>query len=107
MTKPFDPTKPVQLEDGTSARIICTDRKGDYPIVALIKEGEREGISWFKPDGSSVPRHLVNVPEKHMWWVNIYAAGCFAHKTRENADRNAVSGRIACIRIEFKEGEVL
>ena len=44
MTK-FDPTKPVQTRDGREARIICTDveRKGDWPIVALIKtsDGER------------------------------------------------------------------
>ena len=32
----FDPTKPVQTRDGGNALIICTDRKGDYPIVALI-----------------------------------------------------------------------
>jgi hypothetical protein len=32
----FDPTKPVQMFNGTPARIICTDRDWKFPIVALV-----------------------------------------------------------------------
>lgn len=100
--KPFDPTKPVQLEDGTPARIVCADRKGGCPIVALI--GEQERVLTFEYDGSSPYGTLVNVPEKHVRWVNIYPS---AQETREGADAQAHTDRIACIRVEFEEGEGL
>lgn len=43
--KPFDleaakAGKPVCTRDGRKARIICWDKKGNYPIVALIQENE-------------------------------------------------------------------
>ena len=34
----FNPEKPVRTRDGRKARIICTDAKGDYPIIALVQE---------------------------------------------------------------------
>jgi len=34
----FDPTKPVQTRDGRKARILYTDIKSGYPIVALTTE---------------------------------------------------------------------
>lgn len=29
---------PICTRDGKNARIICTDAKGDYPVIALIEE---------------------------------------------------------------------
>lgn len=51
MPKPFDPTKPVQLADGTPARIICTDKKGAPPIAAfrIIKEHREPREFWLIP----------------------------------------------------------
>ena len=69
MTK-FDPTKPVQTRDGREARIICTDveRKGDWPIVALIKTSDGERPYLYKEDGCTFedrrmdPDDLINIP---------------------------------------------
>ena len=43
----FNPDLPVQTRDGRKARIICKDKKGKYPIVALIGEG----IYAYLPNG--------------------------------------------------------
>src|SRR5574337_94440 len=72
----FDPTKPVQTRAGHPARIICTDRKGEYPIVALVDDDDKarcftkDGMYW----ASSKPcnNDLVNVPQKREGWINIY-----------------------------------
>lgn len=44
-------------------------------------------------------------PQKHKRWVNIYYTNLFEKK--EHADDGASSFRIACIEIEFEEGEGL
>jgi len=46
---------------------------------------------------------LVNTPIKHKRWVNIYPST--VHATREEADSGAARNRIACIEVEFEEGE--
>ena len=50
-------------------------------------------------------------PEKHVRWVNIYPDGFHAGiwPSREHADNGAATTdrRIACIRIEYHEGEGL
>lgn len=72
MTKPFDPTKPVQLRDGTPARIIATDIKNsNYPIVAVCtSENGEEYCETFTSEGKLLhggtkdDLDLVNVPAK-------------------------------------------
>lgn len=79
MTKPFDPTKPVQTRDGRTARILCTDYKAKRhgrdimrPILALVAtrlDPESEVVYTFCPDGKHTPEQemgldLVNIPEK-------------------------------------------
>jgi hypothetical protein len=71
MTK-FDPTKPVQTRDGRSARIICTDRVGGAPIVALVKIGLNEEANYgYRSDGVRYSKNgdrsddLVNIPQRH------------------------------------------
>ncbi len=115
MTKPFDPSKPVQTRDGRKARIIATDRQGHEPLIALVTEPQgHECIYAFQPSGVCHPRapghadDLVNIVEKHVRWINIYNGGCSVpHKTKPEADLNAAGSRIACLRVEFEEGEGL
>ncbi len=59
----------VQTRDGTPARIICRDRGGPYPIVALVGEGESNHLRSFRRNGwwgdSRSGRHgPIPVPEK-------------------------------------------
>jgi hypothetical protein len=73
----FDLTKPVELANGTPARIICTDRKHpDEPIIALISDSHgKETVKTYTAEGHSpYPGYddLVNVREEFAYRVNIY-----------------------------------
>lgn len=114
----IDFTKPVQTRCGLKARIICTDRKsrGGYHVVALVAvPNEDEATLWFSTDGESeVGYQLVNVPVKHKRWINIYKdtkgdpyLSTHSSSTKGEADANAGLYRIACIEIEFEEGQGL
>lgn len=80
----LDLTKPVQLRDGRKARIICTDRVSDhYPVLALIPDTDGkeysesytvEGKLYTHGSGNS-QMDLVNVPERHSIFLNIYKTG--------------------------------
>lgn len=71
----FDPSKPVQTRDGRKARIICLDKKGDFPIVALVStvfdEDDENPLSYtaegryykHKDEEDSV-LDLVNIPQR-------------------------------------------
>lgn len=71
ITRKFDPTKPVQTQDGRKARIICTDRTtpSTFPVIALVTEDNGiESIEAYQLNGRWVTlnpnnRDLVNVPE--------------------------------------------
>ena len=43
-TPKLDLTKPVKTADGRKARIIFTEAKGEYPIVALVEVSDRDRI---------------------------------------------------------------
>lgn len=83
--KPFDlelakAGHPVQTRDGRPARIICYDRKGNKPIVALIyeKEDNVEHHHFYFNDGTFLtsnntsPEDIVMASTKKEGWINIY-----------------------------------
>lgn len=78
MTK-FDPTKPVQTRGGRKARIIATDAKGPYPIVALVDSGcSHESAESYTNDGryfdDDVEKNkldLINAHERESRWLVI------------------------------------
>lgn len=51
------------------------------------------------------------VPEKKMLYVNVYPDGIhschYAYSTREKADKAASVSRIACVEVEYKDGQGL
>ena len=55
------------------------------------------------------PKCVRKAPVRHKRWVNIYhtPSGYAPYLTREEADKKAAPTRIACIKIEFEEGEGL
>ena len=87
--KPFNlkeylenPSLQVVTRDGRSARIICTNAIGNYPVVALIlnENKDTEHAHRFKEDGSFIDsgtnsRDLFFSTTKHEGWVNIYGMG--------------------------------
>ena len=74
-----NPSQKVVTRDGRSVRIICTDAKGDEPIIALVynnnREEEnvytynREGI-FYKDNDSCLD--LFFAPIKREGWINLY-----------------------------------
>jgi hypothetical protein len=114
----FDPSKPVQFLDAPEkVRILATNFQSEFPIViAVLRDDGTEEIRGRRADGRVYPdkyssHDLVNVPEKHEVWINLYHTenvffGC-AYPTREQANAKANIDRIACVRIKFTEGEGL
>ncbi len=110
-----------QTSDGRLARILAddiSDLQGRSVAVAIMEEYGREWVTLFTPQGmwSGTTRTLIRRPVKRRGWVNVYecnfGATCGAevgaiHSTRDDADRRKGADRIACIEIEFLEGEGL
>jgi hypothetical protein len=108
----FDPTKPVQTRDGSEAEILATDMGGKYPIAIRVKHGDvwkvgsrtEEGLFYY--DGMVRPADLINIPENHVAYLNMYRhGGGGVHRTRMQADNRAAEHRIACVRVKFEEGQ--
>ena len=107
-----NPNRKVVTRNGRSARIICTDAKGNYPIVALIEEGGYDNALSYTKDsklyvGETNDYDLFFAPEKHEGWVNVYrdfddvmCGSVFA--TEEDAKCNAKTA-IATVKIEWEE----
>ena len=107
----------VVTRDGKHVRILCTDAKGDYPIVGLIyypHGDEREipenytenGSCYIDNDESS--SDLFFEPIKKEGWVNIYkdninrAVGS-VYTNKEEAERNRTECHVATIKITWDE----
>ena len=107
-----NPSKRVVTREGKKVRIICTDARGSYPIVALIEEGCYDNALSYTKDGElyageSNVYDLFFAPEKHEGWVNVYrdfddmmCGSVFA--TEEDAKCNAKTA-IATVKIEWEE----
>ena len=73
-----NPDREVVTRDGRKVRIICTDRKGDTPIIALVynaNEGQESGCAFYSDGKVFIDKDneldLFFVPEKHEGWINI------------------------------------
>lgn len=74
-----NPNREVVTRDGRNVRIICTDRKGDTPIIALVHnadDGQEIGYAFY-PDGKYFidkddEFDLFFAPEKHTDYINLY-----------------------------------
>ena len=110
------PLKKVVTRDGKNARIICTDAKNVYSVVALIAEDKSERVETYLKDGIySEGRQscddLFFAPEKHEGWVNLYRgaldvtyAGCvytIEKEAREHIDDP--QRYVATVKIEWEE----
>ena len=97
-------------------RIICTDRKQERRIIALIKERNdteticaynTQGKFWTNDECSNLD--LMFAPTKKEGWVNIYnqaTRGCgliyeSEGKAKQNADKDKIY--IATTKIEWEE----
>ena len=115
-----NPSKKVVTRDGRSGRIICTDAKNNYPIVALVEtqtKDEENIFSFTKYGGwSLVVEESINdlffASEKKEGWLNIYRSesGFYLrgnpYKSKEEADEVAKANYktfCATVKIEWEE----
>ena len=113
-----NPSRKVVTRHGRNVRTLCTDAKGDYPIVALIAtlDGSIEFVCKFKKDGHFLDNDdnnsnldLFFVPEKHERQVNLYKendniyASMDTFKTKEEAEALSCSSCIATVKVEWEE----
>ena len=114
----------AQTKDGHKVRILCKDGPSivdsvPQPLVGYI-DGCDTADAWcidgryFLEVGDD--KDLVNIPEKHVVWVNVhqghvdYFLGAKLCPTKEDATRHALTydaTHVACIKVEFTEGEGL
>lgn len=109
-----NPSRKVVTRDGSKVRIICTDKKGACPIVALIERSDSvvEETVTYKENGKffedfSYKYDLFFAPEKHEGWVNVcksqmYRCGLI-HNSEEEARRSRGYDAIATVKIEWEE----
>ena len=107
-----NPSKKVVTKECKKVRIICTDARGNYPIVALIEEGYYDNALSYTEDGKLYAGEtnlydLYFAPEKREGWVNVYrdfdglmCGSVFA--TEEDAKHNAKTA-IATVKIDWEE----
>ena len=80
--KPFNikeynanPSRKVVTRDGRSVRILCTNARRNYPIIALI-EDEEDYLYDYLPDGTlyggARQNDLFFAPEKREGFINLY-----------------------------------
>ena len=114
-----NPSRKVVTRDGRNVRIICTDAKGDFPIIALIEttNGSIEFAYKFKKNGrfldndSDYHYDLFFAPGKHEGWVNVYRsnldvtyAGCVYTSEKEAKEHIDDTQRyVATVKIEWEE----
>ena len=76
-----NPSRKVITREGRKVRILCTNAKSDFPIIALVESinGNVELTLSFSRDGLySVGENIISnyelffASEKHEGWVNIY-----------------------------------
>lgn len=111
-----NPSRKVVTRDGRNVRILCTDAKGNCPVVVLVDHEDYEVAFNVTKNGKlDVVSDLFFAPEKHEGWVNIYKSqGRLAlftcglrydseEEARREARRNRDKTAIATVKIEWEE----
>lgn len=114
-----NPDREVVTRDGRKVRIICTDRKGATPIIALVHnadDGQEYGYAFYSDGKYFIDKDdefdLFFAPTKHEGWININkwpdgvrdTDGIIYHTKLDIPDMPPVGGqRVATIKIEWEE----
>lgn len=109
----IDPAKTYRTREGLEVRIYAVDGGGRWPVHGAIKDAdgwkaENWKLTGKAYDSTSRPDDLIEIKPKNVRWVNIYPSSHMTnHTTRAEADREKHISRLACVRVEFEEGEGL
>lgn len=114
-----NPSQKVVTRDGREVRIICTDMKSEYPLIALIlnKNNNKENLFNYKENGKYFyavsENDLFFAPIKKEGWVNLYkgivkdylpSVGQKVYKSKESAITNKRDDNyLTTVKIEWEE----
>jgi hypothetical protein len=104
-----DITKKYKTRDGIDVELISDKGRGEYPIIGFIHDDEY--VKTWTKDGvfniGIILNHLdiVEVKEKKSAYLNVYQNTVAAHDSKCLADNHAYETRIACVRVEYEEGQ--
>lgn len=112
-----DPSKKVVTRDGRAVRIICTDMKSEYPLIALVtdKKDNTESPFVYTKNGryffEETNNDLFFAPIKREGWINIFKDEDFPfingdiYESKNKAEEEAIGepDYIATIKIEWEE----
>ena len=112
-----NPNRRIITKDGRNVRIICTDAKGNFPIIALVETyNGNEIVLRLKENGrfyndTENSNDLFFAPVKKEGWINIYkinsiiSPGPRAYDTKKEAESAAgdKSYYISTIKIKWEE----
>ena len=110
-------SRKVMTRDRRNVRIICTDVKGNAPIVAVIEEKDgTENVFRYESDGIMRGYEDIDLffaPDVHVGWINIHKIGLdgrnylpsFIYSTEEEAKEAAArcDGPIFTTKVEWEE----
>jgi len=106
----IDIKKKWRTRSGLDVRLVSDQGHPDWPIVGYV-DNASEPVAWEGSGcylGSSQPDDydLVEVKEKKVMYVNVYDDGeLIRHVSSKSANNEASSTRIACVRVEYEEGQ--
>ena len=111
-----DPSQKVITRDGRNVRIICTNMKSEYPLIALAinKDDNKESLLNYKENGKYFyavsENDLFFAPIKKEGWINIfryktdlYAGDIFEIKEKAEKMGKLSKNYITTIKIEWEE----
>ena len=73
-----NPKRKIVTRNGENVRIICTNAKGNFPIIALVEtHNSTEAVLRLKENGhfyndTKDSRDLFFSPEKKEGWINLF-----------------------------------
>ncbi len=117
-----NPSQKVVTRDGRNVRIICTNMKSEYPLIALAinKDDNKESLLNYKENGkysyAVSENDLFFAPIKREGWVNIFYNfpkenhDYFCdkiYKTKEDAEKDAkkynIDNYVTTTKIKWEE----
>ena len=112
-----DPSQKVITRDGRNVRIICTNMKSEYPLIALAinKDDNKESLLNYKENGKYFyavsENDLFFAPIKKEGWINLFKdeelpfVNGDVYKSEKDAKEAAIGEPdfIASVKIEWKE----
>ena len=111
-----NPLRKVVTRDGRNVRSICTNAKGNFPIIALVETYNGTEVALrLSEDGhfyneAEDSRDLFFATEKQEGWINVYLdaendsyVGTRIYKSKEDAENDGKiwKGYVTTLKIEW------